>query len=82
MNKNKITLKCFGIVRDILGSDIHQLDEQRLSVKELRSLLNTKYHQMTQISGYMVAVNQTYASDDKMITSQDEVAIIPPVSGG
>jgi molybdopterin synthase sulfur carrier subunit len=30
----------------------------------------------------LVAVNQKYARDDQQVTTADEVAIIPPVSGG
>ena len=30
----------------------------------------------------MVAVNQKYAAEDRLVTTTDEVAIIPPVAGG
>ena len=30
----------------------------------------------------LVAVNQRYAGDDQVVSSSDEVAIIPPVAGG
>ena len=30
----------------------------------------------------MVAINQEYATDDQAIHPGDEIAIIPPVSGG
>ena len=30
----------------------------------------------------MVAVNQRYATEDRLVTTADEVAIIPPVAGG
>ena len=30
----------------------------------------------------LVAINQVYASEDQTVTTRDEVAIIPPVSGG
>ena len=30
----------------------------------------------------MVAVNQRYATEDRAVTTADEVAIIPPVAGG
>lgn len=30
----------------------------------------------------MVAVNQKYASEDRLVKTTDEVAIIPPVAGG
>jgi sulfur-carrier protein len=30
----------------------------------------------------LVAVNQRYAGEDQVVSSSDEVAIIPPVAGG
>ena len=30
----------------------------------------------------MVAVNSEYAEGDLLLTEQDEIALIPPVSGG
>ena len=33
-------------------------------------------------TGVMIAVNQEYAALDRVLTNGDEVAIIPPVSGG
>jgi molybdopterin converting factor small subunit len=30
----------------------------------------------------MIAVNNTYAGDDVAIIESDEIALIPPVSGG
>ncbi|HAW05142.1 MAG TPA: molybdopterin synthase sulfur carrier subunit, partial [Saprospirales bacterium] len=44
--------------------------------------MNEQYKAFTQIKGYMVAVNQEYAIDSQIINADDEVAIIPPVSGG
>jgi len=77
-----ITIKYFGIAKEIVSSDIAELDVQQLSVAELRKKMNNQYKAFSQIKGYMVAVNQEYAMDDQIINIGDEVAIIPPVSGG
>ncbi|MGL6022222.1 MAG: MoaD/ThiS family protein [Chitinophagaceae bacterium] len=34
------------------------------------------------LSSLMVAVNQTYAEDKTRLFPKDEIALIPPVSGG
>jgi molybdopterin converting factor small subunit len=34
------------------------------------------------LASYMVAVNNEYADDTSLVTQRDEIAIIPPVSGG
>ncbi len=77
-----INIKCFGIAREIVQNDIAQFDVEKLSVAELRTIMNRQYQAFTQIKGYMIAVNQEYATDDQIIQQGDEVAIIPPVSGG
>ena len=37
---------------------------------------------MKSLNGFLIAVNQEYAEDDLEIKAMDEIAIIPPVSGG
>ena len=77
-----INIKCFGIAKEIVGNDETSLDRSSLSVADLRKQMNEQYKSFSQIKGYMIAVNQEYATDDQIIKADDEVAIIPPVSGG
>jgi molybdopterin synthase sulfur carrier subunit len=37
---------------------------------------------MMKLASYMIAVNSEYASEDDRINENDEIAVIPPVSGG
>lgn len=77
-----IKVKCFGVAREIVENDTFIVQVDNLSVKELRSELHTSFPEFSKINGFMIAVNQEYATDDMSVTSHDEVAIIPPVSGG
>ena len=73
----------FGIVKDIFSNsivDVHLTNDP--TIKELKILLEEKYQGLHQLGSYMIAVNNEYASDDDIIHQGDEVAIIPPVSGG
>ena len=77
-------LKCFGIAREIIAKDELILEDGNTptNVSELRSWISSSYPEMNEIKGFMIAVDQEYASDDTPISSNSEIAIIPPVSGG
>lgn len=81
-----ITVKFFAVFREKSGQGEFSLKfEQPLTVKELIEKLKTE---LPKISGIlseikpMIAVNQEFANENTIINDDDEVAIIPPVSGG
>jgi len=74
---------CFGVAKDIVGHAELDIDSQKaLTVSDLKMYLNEAYPKFLDYKSYMVAVNQTYATDDISISDSDEIALIPPVSGG
>lgn len=60
-----------------------ELDEQQLTCGELKQALQERYpeHALLLKSCY-VAANQAYCKDDQLIAAADELALLPPVSGG
>ncbi|MNL69681.1 ThiS family protein [compost metagenome] len=52
------------------------------SVGELRAKLYDQYPSLEKLNSLMIAVNKNYAADDVLINATDEIALIPPVSGG
>lgn len=73
----------FGIAKEIFGGSAIDVElQEQATVSELKQLLEERYERLKAIRSYMVAVNNEYAADDKVISAQDEMAIIPPVSGG
>ncbi|CAA0156836.1 molybdopterin converting factor subunit 1 [Tenacibaculum maritimum] len=79
----KISLLFFGIATDLVGnSSLTIAIASNTSVQELRQLLTTKFPNLKQITSYAIAVNEEYASKETILTANDTVAIIPPVSGG
>lgn len=77
-----IRVKCFGVAKEIVDKEILELGSESMSVLELRAKLMNSFPDFASIKGFMIAVNQEYATDEMVLSSSDEVAIIPPVSGG
>jgi len=77
-----ISVKLFGVTRDIVGRPILEIQENVETVGELKEFMMITYPRIKGLNSLMVAVNSEYAQDDLEIKSTDEVALIPPVSGG
>lgn len=74
----------FGITREITG-------ESRLNVpagagittvKALKRWLGEQYPAMQGLTSLAIAVDSEYANDEDTLTENQEIALIPPVSGG
>ena len=78
-----IKVLAFGIAKDIFQNAFAEIDvETDFTVAALKAVLEEKYPGLKLLKSYMVAVNNEYAKDEQILTSSDEIAIIPPVSGG
>jgi len=77
-----MNLKVFGVARDIMGGGEVSLADSIQNVGELKSLLLNRYPKLKELNSLLIAVNQKYASDEVSIVETDEIAVIPPVSGG
>lgn len=79
----KLKILAFGITKDILGAAEKELETQDdLNVGQLKRILEEDFPQLVKLKSYFIAVNEEYAEDDQIIVERDEVALIPPVSGG
>ena len=78
-----IEVLAFGIVKDIFrGSSVNVEVNNTLNVEGLKLVLEEKFPELKRLTSYVVAVNNEYAIPKDFIQPNDEVAIIPPVSGG
>lgn len=76
-------LRAFGITKDILGGKEMMIEVKgSATVSALRHELNSRYPQLLGLRSLYIAVNNEYADDDKILSVTDEIALIPPVSGG
>ncbi|WP_247656688.1 MoaD/ThiS family protein [Maribacter sp. MMG018] len=75
----------FGIAKDIVGVSQMKFSfttETVGSVGDLKVQLIKDYPALSKLSTFAIAVNGEYAQDDLVLKNNDEVAVIPPVSGG
>ncbi len=74
----------FGITRDIIGQTQLTVPEGASlhTVKQLKDWLGQQYPAINTLSSLAVAVDSEYAADDDELTAGQEIALIPPVSGG
>ena len=78
-----LNILAFGIVKKFFGHHSIELEVQKgLTVAGLKGKLEIVYPDMKRLGTYMIAVNDEYAEDDLVMHPEDEIAIIPPVSGG
>jgi molybdopterin converting factor subunit 1 len=78
-----VSVLLFGITRDLTGQSTVLVPLQEgASVGDLITQLHQTYPALAGIRSLLVAVNGEYAEPDQPIGSKDEIALIPPVSGG
>jgi molybdopterin converting factor subunit 1 len=85
MPTKKMTIKIlmFGIAKEIAGGTSVEIEvDDQMTVQRLRTLLEERYPRLKQLSSFMIALNNEYAAGEELISKNDEIAVIPPVSGG
>jgi len=79
----KYTIALFGITKEIVGNSSTTLEvSDTLTTDGLLTLLRAEYPQLAAIRSLLLAVNNEYAEHDLVLSERDEIALIPPVSGG
>jgi molybdopterin synthase sulfur carrier subunit len=79
----KCKIQAYGISRDIIGGKFLEMDlPEGVTVSDLKSELFRKYPSFDGLKSLYVALNNEYADDQAVLKTGDEIALIPPVSGG
>jgi molybdopterin converting factor subunit 1 len=80
----KIKILFFATLRDYVGTKAIELEiPQGTTVNRLKEVLVKMYPRMIPAqNSIMAAIDYEYAADDQVITSNAEIALFPPVSGG
>ena len=80
-----ITIKLFAILKDKAGQDELHINSRASTVSELLEEVSNEYPALSDIlsSGrILTSVNQSFVKGDAPVKNGDEVALMPPFSGG
>jgi molybdopterin converting factor subunit 1 len=79
----KLVVLTFGIVKEITGGSVTTVElPPDITAGDLTAHLKEMYPALAKLRSLAVAVNGRYADAATSIKQGDEVALIPPVSGG
>jgi molybdopterin converting factor subunit 1 len=86
MNLNtsmKVKVVAFGIAREICGARTFEVEvPTNCDTDALKQLLEIQYPRFHLLAPFQLAVNEAYVVENILLASGDEIAILPPVSGG
>jgi len=78
----KVVVRCFASVRELIGEDELTIDlPAGATITDLEKLLVERAPDFARLP-VAYAVNRCYATRDAVLSDGDEVAFIPPISGG
>ncbi len=76
-------VRFFARARELAGTDAVDLDLPSATLAALRAELARRYPALAPLLAHSaLAVNGEYGDDAQVLTGADEVAVLPPVSGG
>ena len=80
----RVRVLFFGMLRESAGKSCDEIElPQTASVRDVLQHYETQIPRLRgAIDALAVAVNQQYAGPDTKLSADDEVALLPPVSGG
>lgn len=79
----KLNLLLFGITRDVIGGPTLVVEmPPHTTAALLLDHLHERYPALHDLRALLLAVNSEYGQSDQILSEHDEIALIPPVSGG
>ncbi|MCX8173077.1 MAG: molybdopterin converting factor subunit 1 [Thermoplasmata archaeon] len=79
----KIRIKYFAGLRDITGRESETIDvKEKTRIADILKMVYSKYPDMRKTAEIIVARNRQYADENERVEDGDEIALLPPVSGG
>ena len=82
--KQSLSIKLFASLRQAMNSDKIVIDiDNEITVSHMKKIVFETFPNLKKLNiPFFVAVNYKLAKDSSIIKPKDEVALIPPISGG
>jgi molybdopterin converting factor subunit 1 len=78
-----ITIKFFALGRELIGTNALTLElPESATVHDALTSVSAQHPRFAELPSFLVALNTSYAERSAALKHGDELAIIPPVSGG
>lgn len=78
----RVNVLAFGIAKEVFGTNHLAIEFDGSTSEDLKQSLEKQFPRLKHLPTYLLAINSEYTTDETIINSNDEIAIIPPVSGG
>lgn len=80
----KVSVRLFAVAKQIAASDLVTLElAENATLGDVRMELLDRFPALQPLAEHIrFSINANYAQDEEAVTEKDEVACIPPVSGG
>ena len=79
----KVRIRLFASLRERTGhSELERELPARSTVGDLRAALEAEFPALAECGRIAIARNSEYSNPDEPLADGDEIALIPPVSGG
>lgn len=78
----KVTLTAYGIAREILKGKTQEFEFEGQTIGDLKDALIIRYPEFSKLRSLSFAISENYQPDSWTLTENEEVVVIPPVSGG
>lgn len=78
----KVRLVAYGIAREILNAKTQDFEFKGNSIGDLKDSLIATFPEFRKLRSLSFAVGERYQPDSWGLSENDEVVVIPPVSGG
>ena len=80
----KVKVLLFASLKDIAGRRSIELElDQGSTLQQVKEKLTSLYPEIERMQNSVrIAINQEFADEDSSLNNEDEIAFLPPMSGG